>query len=44
MKISRTVSFGSFTRQDGSVEAFDEVLIAMNPIIKRYSIKKQDEQ
>jgi hypothetical protein len=42
-KVTSTVCLGIFTFEDGSIEAFDEVMIAMQPVIKKYSLAESEE-
>ncbi len=42
-KVTNKVCLGIFTREDGSIEAFDEVMIAMQPVIEQFSIKSEAE-
>lgn len=37
-KVTSKTCFGIFTRETGSVDAFDEVMIAMQPVIERFNI------
>jgi len=43
-KVTSTVSMGVFTREEGSVDAFDEVIIALQPVIAKYTLNDERQE
>jgi hypothetical protein len=38
--VTNNVCIAVFTREEGSVDAFDEVMIAMQPVVEKFAIQK----
>lgn len=39
-KVTTSICLAVFTRDDGSVDAFDEVMIALQPVVEKFAISK----